>query len=99
MLENYLLQTKNNELLAHRKSKPLDEKTFHTISILLADFAVEAFGFDGISNDRKKMIAKAAVSLFAGMKYTDSDGDGTVFKCFSLNLVHEHHVHYDWIFI
>lgn len=79
MLENYLVQSNNSDSLAYRKSKPLDEKTFHTLSLHLADFAVQAFGFDGISHDRKKMIAIAAISLFAGMKYTDSNGDGTVF--------------------
>lgn len=79
MLENYLVQSKNSDLLAYRKTKPLDEKTFHTISIILADFAVQAFGFDEISHGRKKMIAIAAISLFAGMKFTESNSDGTVF--------------------
>lgn len=53
MLENFLVQSNNADLLACRTSKSLDEKTFHAISVQLAEFAVLAFGFDGISHGRK----------------------------------------------
>lgn len=78
MLENYLVNKNKGSLLTCRTSKTIDSNTFHLISNELADFAVDAFGFQGITTIRRKMIAKAAVSLFDAMKYRDSLGDGTV---------------------
>lgn len=86
MLENYFIQHNKSDLLLLRKKNPLNETTFRAISNQLADFAVDAFGFDGISLVRKKMIAQAAISLFDGMKHSCSKGDGMVFISFSLHL-------------
>lgn len=81
MLENYLVHKNKGCLLACRTSKTLDSNTFHLICNELADFAVDAFGFQGITTIRKNKIARAAVSLFDAMKYKDSLGDGTVRLC------------------
>lgn len=78
MLEKYLVMKNKGSLLSHRTSKTIDPNTFHLIVNELADFAVDAYGYKEISATRKRMIARAAVSLFDGMKYNDSNGDGTV---------------------
>lgn len=78
MLESYFISKKKDELLAYRSSNRLDGKIINKISNELVDFAIDAFGFDGVTTVRKKMIAIAAVALFVGLKMKDSDCDGTV---------------------
>lgn len=78
MLENYLIRNDKGHLLTCRASKTLEKKTFHELSLILADFSIDAYGFDGVTPARKKLIANAAVSIFAGLKFHDSLGNGTV---------------------
>lgn len=69
MLENYFVCKNKGVLLASRASKFLDEDTFHAISNELADFMVDAYGFEGITAGRKKMVALAAITLFGSLKF------------------------------
>lgn len=77
MLENYFTSTGKGVLLSFT-NKSLDANQFRLISNALVDFAIDAYGYEGITPTRKKMIACAAVSLFPGMKFIESTGDGTV---------------------
>lgn len=78
MLENYFICKNKGYLLTFRSSQVLDVGTFHSISNELADFTVDAYGFDGITPSRKKLVALAAVMLFDALKFKNSPGDGTV---------------------
>lgn len=78
ILENYFVYKNNSDLLALRAFKTLNGQQFHTISNELVDFAIDAYGYQGITPARKRMIATAALSLFPGLKFKSSDGNGTV---------------------
>lgn len=93
MLENYFVCKNKSNFLALRTSKTIDGKDFHMISNELVDFAIDAYGFDGITIGRKRMIATAALLLFPGLKFKSSDSNGTVSfeshnACFSIINLH-----------
>lgn len=87
MLQSYFAMKNQSELLAFAKSPTIDDAIFHKISNELADFTVDAYGFDGITHDRKRMVTQAAAHLFDGMKFSKSEGSGTV-STHKMNLRH-----------
>lgn len=78
MLQNYFSYKNRGELLTFASSQQINDDVFHSISNELADFTVDAYGFDGITPARKRMVAIAAINLFEVMKFKESTDDGTV---------------------
>lgn len=78
MLQSYFSYKNQGELLTYATSQQINDDTFHSISNELADFTVEAYGFDGITPARKRMVALAAINLFEVMRFKESTDDGTV---------------------
>lgn len=78
MIQNYFLKRDCQYLLAHVAATSTDDSTRRSITNLIVDFMVAAFGLKEVTAHQKKSTALATVMLFPFLRYKHSNSDGTV---------------------
>lgn len=86
MIENYLITKNHGHTLLLKGAEKSGDGDLRLVSNLCVDFIIDAFGWNGITFDRKKNTAKAAIVLFPFMGFKNGKSEGTVSVVFHIFL-------------
>lgn len=78
MIENYLITNNHGHILLLKGAEKVGEADLRLTSNLCVDFIIAAFGWGGLTFERKKNTAKAAMFLFPFMGFKNGKSEGTV---------------------
>lgn len=78
MMENYFIIKNQSHTLLLKGVEKVGDSDLRLVSNLCVDFIIDAFGWDGLTFERKKNTAKVAISLFPFLGFKNGKSEGTV---------------------